>query len=113
VQVELSLLGKSASRFYVECESGSLEGDIYEFKSLVQTRQSGRRERLQLHGEETFYWDFGKRLVANFVDVVRGTAQPLVSGSDTLDSLDLIDECYAAAQRFDMPWYTALESGNV
>jgi hypothetical protein len=68
----------------------------------VKTGPSPAR-RLELKSEN--YAALGYRMVANFVRVVSDSEKPLVSGCDVLDSVGLVDECYTAATRFEMPWY--------
>jgi hypothetical protein len=51
-------------------------------------------------------------MVANFISVISNVEKPLVPGSDVLDSVSMVDECYAAATRFEMPWYETSEVKN-
>ncbi len=104
-EVKLSWLGKSTSRYFVKCETGAIEGGIYDYQSMVLTTHSGHKQIVHLKADERYYSDFGYKLVDNFVNVAGRGEKPLVSGSDVLDSMEFIDECYAAASRFDMPWY--------
>jgi hypothetical protein len=50
---------------------------------------------------------FGPIMMDNFLGVIRGTEQPLVPATAVLDSVELIDECYARRQRYDMPGHEA------
>jgi predicted dehydrogenase len=103
--VKLSWLGKSASRYTIKCEAGTIEGGIYDFGSVGLTTPSGHKKVVHLKANEKYYSDFGYKMVDNFIDVIAGRARPLVSGRDVLDSMEFIDECYESASRFDMPWY--------
>lgn len=107
-EVKLSLLGKLPCVFKVKCERGTIEGDIYDFQSVILTK-SGRKKRLKLRTKEKHYTDFGHTVVTNFLDVITKGDKPLVSGADVLNSVRFIDECYEAAARFNMPWYEILE----
>jgi predicted dehydrogenase len=111
-EVKLSLLGKFPCVFSVECEAGTIEGDVYDFKSLVLTTKSGRKRRLALKAKEKRYTDFGHTMVTDFLDVISKGKEPLVTGGAVLDSVEWIDECYQAASRFNMPWYETLEVRN-
>jgi len=105
-EIKLSLLGKLPCTFMVKCEKGTVEGDIYDYGSvMVTTAKSGQQKRLRLKSNEKYYTDFGHTMVANFLDVISRGEKPLVSGADVLDSIEFIDECYEAATRFNMPWY--------
>lgn len=108
-EVKLSVLGRFPGTFVVECESATIEGDIYDFGTLFLIPRFGPKTRLRLRSAEKLYWDFGPRLVTNFIDAVTARQPPLVSGSDVLASVEFVDECYEAATRFEMPWYKLLE----
>ena len=111
-EVKLSLLGKFPCVFIIKCEAGTIEGDVFDFRSVKLTTKSGRKKRLKLKSKEKCYTDFGHTIVANFLDVINKGAKPLISGVDVLDSVEWIDECYESASRFKMPWYEALELYN-
>jgi predicted dehydrogenase len=110
-EVRLSLLGKFPCVFRVKCEAGTVEGDVYDFQSIMLTK-SGRKKRLRLKSREKYYTDFGYTMVTNFLDVITKGEKPRVSGADVLDSVEWIDECYEAASRFNMPWYEIAEIRN-
>jgi predicted dehydrogenase len=111
-EVKLSLLGKFPCVFSVECEQGTISGDIYDFQSIILSTKSGREKRLKFKTNEKYYTDFGYTIVMNFLNVLSNNAYPLVSGEDVLKSLEWIDDCYAVATRFNMPWYDFIESDN-
>jgi predicted dehydrogenase len=111
-EVKLSWLGKSTSRYFVKCETGTIEGGIYDHRSMTLTTHSGHKQTVHLKASERYYSDFGYKLADNFVNVAAGSDKPLISGMDVLDSMEFIDECYAAASRFDMPWYDISVLGN-
>lgn len=107
-EVFMSLLGKFPCIYRVEFENGVLEGDIYDYQTVVMTTATGHRKVLRLKTGENAYEDIGTRMVNNFIDVLTGNAGPLVQGRDVLDSLEFIDECYSSAAPFDAPWYARL-----
>ncbi len=111
-EVNLSLLGKFPCVFSVECEQGTISGDIYDFQSIILSTKSGRKKRLNFKTSEKYYTDFGYTIVKNFLNVLSKNAKPFFSGEDVLNSVEWIDDCYAAATRFNMPWYDFLESDN-
>lgn len=104
-EVKLSLLGNIRSGYFIRGQSGTIEGGIYDYRSLVLTTKSGRKKGVKLNSREKCYEDFGYTIVTNFINVISKGEKPLVSGSDVQDSMELIDECYETASRFDMPWY--------
>lgn len=110
--LKVSVLGRFPGRFHVECETGTIEGEIYDFHRLVVRRHGERPIVLRLPSVERVYADFGKRLLDNFVAAVAGDQAVLVTGRDVIDSIEFTDECYGAAQRFTMPWYDAVEAAR-
>lgn len=110
-EVKLSLLGKFPCVFTVKCEHGTITGDVFDFQSVTLTTKSGQK-RLKLKSNEKYHKDFGYTMVGNFLDVISKGSKPLVSGADVLDSVELIDECYETASRFDMSWYETVEIDN-
>lgn len=111
--VHLSWLGKSPSRFSVRCENGSVSGEEYEWDQVTVREANGRVRRIKPASDLRTYADISDAVITRFVGVAGGRAQPLVTGGDVLPSLELIDDCYRAAQAFDLPWYRELEPADV
>ena len=44
-EVKLSWLSKFPSRFMVRCEAGTVEGEIYDYQSVIEKSASGRKRR--------------------------------------------------------------------
>ncbi len=88
-------------------------GDVYDYASLMVRDKTGRTRRVILHSKEKTKTDIACKLLTNFIDVIQKGAQPLIDGSQVLDSIEFIDECYAAASRLGMPWYAGVEASSV
>jgi hypothetical protein len=112
-EVKLSWLGSFPSQFVVECETGTIIGDVYDFRSLRLQSGSGEKKQLQLSSGGKSKLDIAFQIVTNFTQVVTRGEKPLVSGHEVVDSIEFIDECYASATRFDMPWYEIQEARDV
>jgi predicted dehydrogenase len=108
-QVKLSWLASFPCRFVVECERGTIEGDVYDYQSVLLKRGTSHNQRVDLKSRYKTKADIAYKVVGNFINVVKKNELPLVSGCDVLDSVTFVDECYQAATRFDMPWYEILE----
>jgi hypothetical protein len=106
-EVKLSWLSKYPCEYLVKCEMGTIEGDVYDYESVVLKTGSGRRKRIKLESVDKD--GIALRMVTNFIGTISENKKPLITGRDVLDSIELIDECYEAATRFDMPWYSCLE----
>jgi predicted dehydrogenase len=105
--VRLSWLSKYSNTFEIRGDRGTVRGALYDWNSLELKTLSRRRRKLHLRSSAKVAQDLGTVVLDNFLDVVRGSAAPLVSGSDVLPSIELLDDCYANRKRMDMPWYDA------
>lgn len=105
--VRLSWLSKYPNTYEIRGDRGTARGALYDWNSLELKILSGRRRKLQLPSSARVPQDLGTTLLDNFLDVVRGSAVPLVPASDVLPSIELLDDCYANRKRMPMPWYDA------
>ncbi len=112
-EVKLSWLGTFPSQFAVECEAGTIIGDVYDFRNLKLQTRSNKIQKIKLTSGGRSKLDIACQIVTNFIQVVTAGEKPLVSGNEVLDSIEFIDECYKAATRLDMPWYKMLEERSV
>ncbi|MCG8457158.1 MAG: Gfo/Idh/MocA family oxidoreductase [Holophagales bacterium] len=108
IDLRFSWLYRQENRFFIEGRDGSLEGDIYEWRRIEHRPQNGRKRILRLAAKEKVFDDFGPRVLGSFLEACRGEAEPLVTGAGVLDSLELIDRCYAERIPFELPWYESL-----
>jgi len=104
-EVRLSWLSTFPCRFELQCESGTVKGEVYDFRSLLVQTGQRRERRIALPSGDRTKVDVGRRIVGDFINVISKGGSPLIAGRDVLDSVEFIDECYAAATRFGMPWY--------
>jgi UDP-N-acetylglucosamine 3-dehydrogenase len=111
-EMMFSILGKIRSGFSIKGEKGVIEADLYDYRNIFITTTSGKKKRIRLKSKEKYFKDFSSTLVANFLDVIGNDAAPLVTGSDVLNSIELIDECYTAVTKFNMPWYDFADLKN-
>jgi predicted dehydrogenase len=105
--VRLSWLSKYPNTFEIRGDRATVRGALYDWSSLELKPLSGRRRKLRLRSSAKVAQDLGTAMLDNFLDVVRGSAAPLVSGSNVLPSIELLDDCYANRKRMEMPWYDA------
>lgn len=109
-EVKLSWLGDLPCHYGIMCEKGAIEGDVYDFHSFMLTLPNKPPGRIKVQSGEKHSNDFGNKVVNNFLDVIRKGAKPLITGSDVLDSVEMIDQCYETVSRFDLPWYEIAKS---
>ena len=103
--VRLSWLARYANTFRIEGDRATIAGHLFDWNTVDVTGESGVKRTIQLPSRAKVPEDLGSSLLDNFLDVVRGSAVPMVAGSDVLPSIELIDECYATRRRMAMPWY--------
>ncbi len=107
--VHLSWLSKLKNSFRIQGESGSIEGGIYDWRTLRVSSQSGKEEIIRANTECREISDLSRLLIDNFLNVITQGTPPLVSPGDVIDSIALTEECYARRARFAMPWHDALQ----
>jgi predicted dehydrogenase/nucleoside-diphosphate-sugar epimerase len=104
----------------IDCEDASLE---YQISDRFQLRVLPRRGHLQdpITGAEHDYWvrtgwqgddkiswyETFRAQFDDWVDAIRTSREPVLSGRSALDTVRLIDECYRNSQPVHEPWVTA------
>ncbi|MGH0037028.1 MAG: Gfo/Idh/MocA family protein [Myxococcota bacterium] len=111
--VRLSWLSKLSNRYRIVGERGTIEGGAYDWGFFHHSEGGGAPRKVKAVAGHVGFEEFAARLAENFVDVLRGRAQPLVPASEVLASLEVMDECYARRARFEMPWHNAWEQTAV
>jgi predicted dehydrogenase len=105
--VRFSWLSRYENTFEVTGDRASVSGGLFDWNTLNFKPGNGRRKKLRLPSSAKIPQDLGNNMLDNFVDVVRGRAEPLVSGADVLPSIELLDDCYSRRKRLPAPWYDA------
>lgn len=108
IRVFLNRLLDLESRYTVICENGTIEGKPMDWKYLEIRYPEGRTTSFNLDHVSRNYPGFVTPVFENFVRVLSGEEIPLVSGSDVLNSIEFIQECYAKRTRFCMPEYDGI-----
>lgn len=107
-EIRLSWLSKFPGRFWVDFESGSIAGDIYDYNSILVASPSTGGEQHRMKAGQMGYSLIAARIIENFIGVIQRSQDPIVPAQDVLASIQFIDECYASGRRFSMPWYDGL-----
>ena len=105
--IRLSWLSKYANAYEISGDRATVSGRVYDWNTVDLRRGSERAQKLRLPSAAKVPQDLGRALLDNFLDVVRGRTLPVVSGSDVLPSIELLDDCYTRRKRLAMPWYDA------
>lgn len=104
INITLSRLSDLGNRYRVTGERGRVSGGIFDWKRVCLEDESGTMSGRKLASVSRNYPGFVAPIVENFLQVIQGRAQPLVSGSDVLDSIEFIHECYERRERLDLSW---------
>jgi predicted dehydrogenase len=107
VACEFSFLSRYPNTYSLVGDAGRIDAALFEFKSFDLTGKDGGRQKIKLESPVKSMSEFGPVMIDNFLAVIRGAAQPLVPATEALHSVELIDECYARRQRYEMPWHDA------
>jgi predicted dehydrogenase len=108
-EVRLSRLAKLQNRYSIAGECGSISGGTKDWGSLVVQLGSAKPKLMRVAPPKNTINTTREMIIDNFLEVVRGKTDPLIPAKEVIPSLQLIDECYAAAERFDMPWCDNIE----
>ena len=104
VVVKHSWLSRLANRYTLVGERGTITGELDYFDKFTRSTPDGQSKVRRIRSAERTYSDFGRRIIANFIEVIAGKSSPLVPAASVLPALEVMDECYESATRLDMPW---------
>jgi UDP-N-acetylglucosamine 3-dehydrogenase len=107
IEVRLSWLAKLQNRYLIEGDRGTIFGGTEDWDRLKVTLGSAKPKTMTI---DTPPGLLSAQMVDNFLNVVSGSAEPLIPAKEVVDSIELIDQCYDAAERFTMPWCDKIES---
>ncbi len=107
IKVYINRLLDIENRFIIRGEKGCIEGSPKEFRTI--SLQPDFKTKKVIKSNRKPDQIMATPIIENFIKVVMENEEPLVPGSDVIDSIELIEECYANRTRFDMPWYQDLE----
>jgi predicted dehydrogenase len=106
-EVHLSWLSRYENGYRIDGSAGSVEGGLFDWRSVTLRDQRGRRRRVHLRTAARDPADFGVEVMANFLAVLCGEAEPVVSGAAVMDSIAMIEDCYTRREQYQMPWLDA------
>lgn len=112
IKLQLSWLTRLSNTYSLVGQRQSVHGGIEEFNRASMNASNGKHKSLRFQSNIKTYDELGKQLQINFIDVLRGKASPLVAGNDVIHSLQLMEECYRSASRFELPWLQSLEDSH-
>lgn len=108
ITIALSWLNELPNEYVIRGERGEIRNGIEDWWRIPIALPSGKVHKIKLAHDEQDYFDFGRRLIANFLNVIRAGDKPLIPAGDVIPSVEVIEACYRTATRFAMPWYENL-----
>ena len=108
ITITLSWLSTLSNTYKVVGTRGVIEGSTIDFCRFTLTDDRGRTRQVDAGPLRSGYHDLFDVFVENFLEVIAGRALPLVPGTAALPGIQLMDECYQAAFRMEMPWLDTL-----
>lgn len=105
--VRLSWLSRYENTFTIRGDGGTIRGSVFDWKGLELSEPGGRTRRLKTRAGAHSPSGFGPAVIDDFLSAIAQNADPLITAGDVLDSIRLIERCYAVRQQFSMPWNSA------
>jgi predicted dehydrogenase len=105
IEVKLSWLNELINRFKIIGTAGTIEGETERWESLELHLKADKKRKVLLDAEIEDYNDFAEGLILNFIEIIANDAKPLIPAKNVLPSIELINDCYNCATKFNMPWY--------
>ena len=69
-EVHLSWLSTFPSRFILKCEGGMIEGDVYDYQTIMVQLGNGPKRRVKAPSREKTKGEIAAKIVTNFIEVV-------------------------------------------
>jgi predicted dehydrogenase len=108
-EVRVSWLAQLRNQYSIEADGGHIFGNTKDWRKLTLRLSSAEPKIIEVGPTGDFSKLTSDRMIDNFLDVISGDAEPLILGREVVESIELIDECYSAAERFSMPWCDRIE----
>ena len=108
-EIRLSRLAKLSNTYTITGDRGVIVGGAYEGGRISLAGPSGKKTDIACHAPAGRPAESSRALVENFLACIAGNASPLIPAADVVDSIEMINDAYARATRFAMPWYAREE----
>lgn len=102
--VRLSWLSRYENTFTIRGAERTIRGSVFDWKGLDIIEPNGSMRRLKTGAGAHSPSGFGPAIIDDFLSAIAQDADPLIPAEDVIDSIRLIEQCYAVRQQFAMPW---------
>ncbi len=103
IHLLFSRLFRLENCYRIECEKAQIWGRLFDV-ARFQILREGRAETITA-GRPQLYYEYGWKLIENFIAVVQGRQRPLFIAEDVAPSISVIEKAYQKAVPFECPWY--------
>lgn len=103
VQTDLTYYQKLTNTYELRFERGTIRGHADDPHRFVLHERGKRRKVVSLKRNDPAVF-----MISNFISVIAGQDQPVVTGRDVLPSIKAIFEAYQIARTYDAPWLPRL-----
>lgn len=104
IEIKVSRLGRLSNRFVIEGSNAKIDAGAEDWSAVIVEYSDGRKRKFHCPGKYEKYIDFAHPLIDDFVTAIQTRRQPMVSGADTLSTIELLAEAYDRATQYDTPW---------
>jgi len=108
-EVRLSWLANLQNLYSIQGDQGHICGCTKDWRSLTARFGSANPKLIEVDATSDYSKVTSTRMIDNFLSVILEKAEPLIPAREVIESLELMDECYDAAERFSMPWIDNVE----
>jgi hypothetical protein len=108
-EVRVSWLADLQNFYSIQGDGGDICGGTKDWRSLTARFGSAKPRLIEVDPTTDYSKVTSKRMIDNFLSVILEKAEPLIPAKEVIESLELIDECYDAAERFSLPWIDNVE----
>jgi len=109
IRILLNRICDLDSRFRIVGTRGVVEGKPMDWNNLTITDSSGAKIKKYLKSQEKNFPQFVVPVVANFLKIIEGQEDPVISGQDVQHSIEFIDECYGKRDHLNLPDLNTIE----
>jgi predicted dehydrogenase/nucleoside-diphosphate-sugar epimerase len=104
IELKISRLGRLSNTFQIVGSLGSIDAESEDWDEITVQFRDGRQRRYKCGSNKLTYADFAKPMLQNFVEVIRGNAQPMASGESVVGTIELLEEAYERPLNYEQPW---------
>lgn len=104
IELKISRLGRLSNTFQIVGSLGSIDAESEDWDEITVKFRDGSQRRYKCGSNKLTYPDFAKPMLQNFVDVIRGEAEPMATAESVVSTIDLLEQAYEQPIAYEQPW---------